>query len=241
MDAAATVMERMDHKNTLYNHLGRTAMVYVQHGQMSKAERLDENGNDVVLPMMVRTQDAISRNITRTGQVPRPRTRVERYMDKRIEARGFKKEVEDAKRAFVKGAYTTEKASTLGLATKIADAGRRRGVNQGYREGDLTAQERRDGMRIVDATPTGFRNGPQNKVTESGRIADTGLARAVEQPTLSKWRGAMPQPQPKEAPQRWTGRQGRAIGRIQKYHAMAERQRQAREARAAAEAAEANQ
>lgn len=185
MERAGSRMERMDHKDALY----ADSVESLQSSNFTPTE-------------------------TATGQPAKPRNLVERFVDKRIERKDWKAGMKRAQRNLEMKQFGGERTRTMGSHSKIVDTARRHWVNQEYRNGNITAAERRSARANIDVTPFRVENPREIKLRKQQRSAERSAKWTANQPVLSRWRDM---------------RRDRAIESIKKHHhnAQEHRQRQA--------------
>ncbi len=174
-------METMDHKDALYADIGNIAA-----------------GQEAVLT------DTVS------GQTARPRSFVERYMDKRLDKKNWRAELQASERKRTVAAYGGERSQTMRSDSLIDTFARKRVAGSVYRAGDMSAAELRLARADIQATPRAFENSEQRKTRRRADGAVNDLEKTAEQPVLSRWRG-------------W--RRGEAIKDIKRHHSRAEKHR----------------
>lgn len=158
MERAGSTMERMDHKEALYKNMGEVA-----------------TGNRPTESHM--------------GKKPKPRTFAERFMDKRADKRAFKRAYQDAAHARTRKNFGgKEKVDTMGVRTKIADQQRRQDVKRQYRQGDITATERRVSLTAIKGTPTAFESSAQRRARRAKEKSVKKLEKTARQKHLTNWR-----------------------------------------------------
>lgn len=185
MELAGNRMERMDHKNALYTD----SVESLQSSNFVPAE-------------------------TANGQPARPRNIVERFMDRRIERKDWKAGMKRAQRKMEEKQFGSRYTSTLGVKSRLEDAGRRHDVGKLYRDGYISADERRRTRSHMNATPARHMNRRMRNLLDDEASSHQRAVNAADQPVLYRWRN-------------W--RRERAIGSIKKHHhnTQEHRQRQA--------------
>lgn len=195
--SAGDRMERMEHKDALYNDLGALAIT----------------GKRTVSP-------------TASGREAMPRNFLERFIDKRMENRSYKKsfaavEVYRAQKVFGdpginSGLTRSERRNgKLGLtpAERIArpELVGTRALNESARKGQITARERRQITNRIGAVKVN--HGALSHKLAGEQIAKTSksLKRATTQPVSTIWRAA---------------RRNIAVEDIQQHHAKANKHRE---------------
>lgn len=161
MERAGNRMERMDHKDALYDDLGEMAVT--------------------------RRREPETPANTANGERVMPRTFAERWMDRKIDKRGLKKSVADTYAYRARKIYGAEDDPNAGL-DKTQKRLRRAGVSYSAHKGRLTTTEARVKKHEIGATRV--RHGKDmHKQTRIG-VEKTGrkLDRSVDQPILSYWR-----------------------------------------------------
>lgn len=161
LERAGTRLEKMDHKDGLYDRLSTLA-----------------SGGDEPDPFSTQANEAR----------PMPRNGVERFLDKRLESRAHKKGYREAERRRVVKTYGGEASNTLGAGTKLTSQIRRSRAENEYRQGGLTAQELRQARFDIATSPARFSNPEQRRTRRRLEVSSRELERARNQPVLTRWR-----------------------------------------------------
>jgi hypothetical protein len=162
-DRAGATMERMDHKDALYEHLGETAL----------------NGSSDVVERSWQTE---------TMETPVKRTAIERMTDKRLEKRRFKAELRKVERNYDLKAYGSDKSKMSGIKAGASRIAERNEARSEYKAGDITAKElrQRKSASIIGGVKT--ENSEQRKSRKRLERAEKRLGNAASQPLLHMWR-----------------------------------------------------
>jgi hypothetical protein len=209
MEKAGSVMERMDHKDALYYDLGYLALM-----PKDDLERETEFRG-------LRTYDHNLHNPeseTAGGEVPRPRTRAERRMDKRIQKKRVKMLHRQADLLQKEKIYGRQVVGKPNYATKYEKIEQRDIQEQRYRDGEISRPELEVELAKINAKKTPVQRREIEKMRSNGTPFREGVQElernteraSIGQPILSRWRDM---------------RRSRAIEKIKKNHHKAEAQR----------------
>jgi hypothetical protein len=165
MERAGSVLEKMDHKESLYSHLGAVSIgdqVEVDAVKLANRNTIHEN--------------------------PKPRTWAERLKDKRIDKKARKLRRKESERKFVESAFQGAKSNTTGVKSRFETAKKKNEINQSYKTGGITVAERNSKISQLKAIPVATENSGQKKSRKKLARADKGVRKAANQPFLSTWR-----------------------------------------------------
>lgn len=216
MERAGTTMERMDHKNELYGHLGRLAAgdasgaspatVITQLDVLGR-KQFDQNGH--VIRVRANGAPALTPE-------PLPRTRFERLKDKKNDREASRLSVKAAERKRVRTTFGRVSGTkynsnpNLGAATREVPKNRveRKADKRQYKNGGISARE----LRLSKTEPSSRlrENAEQQRTRKALEREQKSFQRTLRQPLRSGWRNR---------------RIDRAVGKIQESHADATERR----------------
>ncbi|MCA9331781.1 hypothetical protein KC968_02465 [Candidatus Saccharibacteria bacterium] len=191
MERAGNRMERMDHKSALYNDMANSV-----------------NGIEATP-----TETAL-------GQPAKPRTFIERHMDKKLEGKLWKAELKKAETKrevsqFGNKGFTQtrrrdrkrvqENRETRGR--KIAEAAQKRQIDSDFILGNISREERLSRLSDIEPMSRKIENKRVRSLKRQGSRIDKSVVRSANQPVLSRWRNR---------------RRENAIESIKKHHHRAE-------------------
>ncbi len=198
IDSSREVIDRMDHKDELYGHLGdvATGAIVEEPQEVVKdvlgRKQFDSDGNLVKTPGRTNIED----EGTSTRTIP------ERIMARRLESKRWKREVEQADRDITVKAFGGEKSNSMSLSSRAK--GRvevaRHDIDQ--ITGNVSPREAR--LKKIESranTPMG-ENAEQKRTRNASKRVIKRTGRAARQPILSRWRD---------------GRRNRANSRVEKH------------------------
>lgn len=196
-EKAATTMERMDHKNALYEHLGLIAAGH--DSDVTPGNRWSRGS---------------------TERRPQTRTVVERHMDRRLHKKAFKRAYKQAEQKFVNKAYGGEApANSLGVLSRTADLVRKARIGIDHHNGTIDAHERARRRLEVATNPTHSSSPEQRKARDQLFREQRYASKVAEQPSRAWNNYEKRTPAQETRTHKWRNRrQQNAIGKIIENH-----------------------
>jgi hypothetical protein len=184
IESAASVIERMDHKDKLYGHLGGIATGNVVEEPPKEVvdslgrKQYDASGNVIKTPG--------STNLENEG--PRTKSIPERLMARRLERKRWNKEVKEASRNSTVKAFGGEQSNTMNLGSRLVGKINVASNDIEQLTGQLTPREARLKKIKSRADTPATENPEQKKSRKKVEKTQTRARRAAKQPILSRWR-----------------------------------------------------
>lgn len=180
MERAQSRREKMERKETLYEHLGRVATREVEKSRAGNQPRTPTPG----------WGDA---SILRDAPAPltpdqKPQTWTERQMAKRIAKKSWDVQLADARRGQTVKAFGGEATLRGSKMSKLIGLQEKRRVSERFNNGEIDAHERRAAKLHAKANLPAVETVAQRQSREAVRSTGRSLDRTVSQPISSRWR-----------------------------------------------------
>lgn len=178
-DSAVDTMERMDHKDALYQHIGITAL------GIESPELFDKIGRPLGTMMLPTTEsDVVHRD--RDGKNPQARTIIERTVDKKVDKKVQKLSRARNEEFLTRTIYGGK--SHAGYESNRSQKKRMRAVRKQGKKDGLSAAKIRENVsksRLEENRPeTSMQTQTKRELAKQTKYVE----RAINQPLLSRWR-----------------------------------------------------
>ncbi len=195
-EMADTRVERLDHKDTMY--ASQVEAIDQRNELRTKRVALNklESRTDFLRPHEVSELNRLRGEVSSLDvDTVEPRSRSEAIKIRRLEKKQFKREYKQAKRDTVIKAYSIggegkTKSNTMGSHTRIEQARRKSEINKDYKNGNISARERREQIFQSRVELPASENPEQKKSRRKVDRASERVERETNQPVLSRWRSS---------------------------------------------------